>query len=164
MKRVRIIRGIPGCGKSTYVKMLLDRYEVSPDDTVVCSADNFFMVPSSTVVNLTPTYEYRFDPTKLAQAHTYCMSTFLDAVHSGVQLVIVDNTFVHHWELKNYLKVANYLEYETLVHEIRVQTLDQLKICIKKNVHGVPADVISRMALEFEPLETAVQIRFENSL
>ena len=162
MKRVRIIRGIPGCGKSTYVKMLLDRYEVSPDDTVVCSADDFFMVPS--VVDGTSTVEYRFDPTKLAQAHTYCMAKFIDAVHSGVELVIVDNTFVHHWELKNYIKLANYLGYETSVHEIRVETLEQLKICIKKNVHGVPADVIARMALEFEPLETAVQIRFENSL
>lgn len=59
-----LMSGIPGSGKSTYVKQL--QQKLGYYDVVVCSADHFFMVNG----------EYRFDVTKLGDAHGACLNRF----------------------------------------------------------------------------------------
>lgn len=75
MKTLFILRGVPGCGKSTVAKNLC------PD--VICEADNFFY---------TETEEYCFDFTKLGQAHDYCRQTCKAAMQRGVERIVVSNT------------------------------------------------------------------------
>ena len=142
MKEVVILRGIPGSGKSRYAR---DHCLAS---AVVCSADDYFMVGG----------EYEFDPTKLAIAHVKCMGKFIDALHRGDVQVVVDNTCVHLWEFENYMKIGADFGYEVNVVDFRVLTTEHLKVCIERNVHGVPADIIARMALEFEPYEDATAL------
>lgn len=158
---VILVRGIPGCGKSTHVEALRKKYEKDTGDGpdfVVCSADKFFIrtVPCFQGVDGSDhdgeREVYQFDPTKLAQAHVYCMSEFLDAIHAGTKVIVVDNTFIRMWEMKNYVKMANYLDYDVDYHEIRVKTIEQLKVCAARNIHKVPAEVIAKMAMEFEPM------------
>ena len=133
MNRVIIMRGIPGSGKSHYVR---ENYP----DAVVCSADEFFMVDG----------EYQFDPTRIGQAHSFCLAKFIDAVKRGVPEIVVDNTNVHQWEFVNYKAIANLGNYEIEIVDVRVDTIDQLRTCIERNSHGVPADIVSRMAVEME--------------
>ncbi len=54
-KVLYIVRGIPGSGKSTFAKQLVGA------DFLVCEADKYFMVDG----------EYKFDATKLKQAHDF---------------------------------------------------------------------------------------------
>ena len=147
MKKVILIRGIPGCGKSWYSKFLLKEKYWDYSRTV-CSADDFFYVRVSQVGEC----EYRYDPYKIGEAHADCFSRFLSAIKTGINVVMVDNTFVHWWEMKNYIMVAENAGYAVEIHEIRVLTVDQVNQCVKRNSHGVPADTIARMAMQFEQL------------
>lgn len=150
--KVILVRGIPGSGKSHHVEVLRKKYERQTrnpgekPDFVVCSADHFFMVGG----------QYLFDPTKLPQAHNACLANFLDAIHAGTKVVVVDNTFIRKWEMKNYVKMANFMDYEVDFHEVRVTKLAELMACISRNVHRVPAEVVAKMALEFEPMDDGV--------
>lgn len=78
MKKVIILSGISGSGKSTYGRKLLE----GALWTSVCSADDYFMVGS----------EYRFDASKLSLAHGQCFKKFIDLLKGGDQVVVVDNT------------------------------------------------------------------------
>lgn len=168
MKKVILVRGIPGAGKSTYVRKLRAEHEALGYEVVTCSADDFFIHEVWKQVSNTEAgilhnkvMEYQFDPAKLAEAHSACLGGFLDAVQEaddGDQLVIVDNTFIHKWEMRNYIKAANFADCVVEVHEFRVETIMQLRLCVERNEHKVPADVVARMAMEFEPYDGAVVV------
>lgn len=129
------MRGLPGSGKSTYLK---ENYP----GAVVCSADNYFIVRTEDGGEF-----YDFEPRLLPEAHKSCMQKFLRAVTEGVSTVAVDNTNVRVWEASPYYQVATAMGYE--VEVIRV-VADPL-ICAARNIHGVPKDAVIRMAGSFEP-------------
>ena len=161
--KVILVRGVSGSGKSHYVGELRSKYEKltgSGPDFDICSADHFFMqmIPSVDLGKAPSRMEYVFDPTKLGQAHVYCFSRFLDAIKDGTSVVVVDNTFIHHWEMKNYVKAANFADYDVEYHEFRVETIDQLRMIAARNVHRVPAEVVAKMAMEFQPMACAYVI------
>ena len=159
MKIAVIVRGPSGCGKSTYTKCLEATYRATEGCNVsYCSADNFFTktVPlfrTDGIPSQQTRLEYVFDPTKLAEAHSDCFQRFVQAVKckSENRVVIVDNTFIHKWEMINYVEVARLAGYTVQVHEFRVETIEELRMCIRRNVHRVPVEVVAKMALEFEP-------------
>lgn len=84
MKKVIILSGISGSGKSTYAKKLVGDSFGQEECTgvVVCSADHFFM----------QTGEYKFDASMLSLAHGECFKDFIEEVQRGTSLVLVDNT------------------------------------------------------------------------
>ncbi len=134
MKKVYIIRGLPGSGKSYAVSKL------AGEDACICNADQFFMVDN----------EYRFDPTKLPVAHAECFKWFLDAIFKKYDKIIVDNTHIHRWEYQNYELAARIAGYQVEIMEFRPVTIDDVKLCIRRNTHRVPPDIIAKMAIEFE--------------
>jgi len=170
MKKAILVRGPSGCGKSTYARQLVAQYEKLGNEVVVCSADDFFMKPVERMVSQSEAgmvfkkvMEYQFDPAKLAEAHARCFGKFLDAVQEaeckGIdRLIVVDNTFIHRWEMKNYVKAAKFADCVVDVHEFRVETVEELRMCVRRNVHKVPADVVVRMAFEFEPHDGGVVV------
>jgi predicted kinase len=157
MKKVVIVRGLPGCGKSTYVEKLVAG---CPKGTVsrVCSADQYFWSGG----------RYAYDLARLPQAHQACMSRFLFALRAfGLRakdgLVVVDNTSVRRWEWENYLYAAEMAGWKTEVHEFRIETVAQVQACFRRCVHGVPLEVIARMAVEFEPCLAAKVVEMEGA-
>ena len=73
-------------------------------------------------------------------------------------MVIVDNTFIHQWEMQNYIKLAEMNDFVVLFHEVRVNAIEELNRCVARNIHGVPAEVVAKMAMEFEPCTDNVEI------
>ena len=71
MRRLFILRGVQGSGKSTIADDLVICY---PHSRVV-STDNFWMTTDG---------EYVFDPRKLKEAHAWCFRDFQDAVAADV--------------------------------------------------------------------------------
>jgi hypothetical protein len=95
-------------------------------------ADEFFMEDG----------EYKFDPTKLKQAHTWCQNRTMFWMKQGYN-VVVSNTFTQEWEMEPYLALARKYDYKvvSLIVENRHGGI---------NEHGVPADKLEQMKNRFE--------------
>jgi tRNA uridine 5-carbamoylmethylation protein Kti12 len=127
--RVVILSGLPGSGKSTYARTLVDE---TGGRWVVCSADLFFMVNG----------EYLFDPSKIGEAHQKCWQHFYDAMSLKIENIIVDNTNLTTWEISPYVLPAEAQGYTV---EIKTMVCDW-QTAAKRNIHGVPQKTIERMA------------------
>lgn len=129
MKRVIIMRGLPGSGKSTEAKKF---------DGVVVSADDYFMINGV----------YRFNPAKIGDAHISCMRRFLNLIDAGLSPIVVDNTNISIFEVNPYRLVAQAMGYEVEV----VHVVCDAMTCAKRNTHGVPLSTIQRMLTKYEPM------------
>ena len=139
-KTLYIIRGVPGSGKSTLAKKLSNN---------VCEADDYFYIQTGM---------YRYDPSKIKQAHDFCrmqcetmmknintLTKDIDNIEHYLDekdlCVAVSNTFVKKWEMNPYYNLAE--KYDFSVVEI---------VCKGnfKNIHGVPEEKIESMRKRFE--------------
>lgn len=131
MRNVYLIRGLPGSGKTTLAHELLES-DPTGLNSVHCEADAYFHTPEG---------EYKFDASKLGEAHTQCWMKYLNALQKGVPLVIVSNTFTTNNEMNKYVDMAeHYLYALTVIH-------------MENNhgsIHNVPPDTIDRMARRWE--------------
>lgn len=122
-KRVIILRGISGSGKSTV------REEQYGNEAYV-SSDDFF-------VNRLGVYEYvREDQ---GAAHNWCLREFLEYMSEGrAPCVVVDNTNIRASEIAPYYAVAECYGYEPEVVTLIVHP----DTAIERNVHGLTEDMI----------------------
>ena len=129
-KRVTIMIGCPGSGKSTWIKN-----NESPD-AVVVSADHWFIQANG---------EYVFDPNQLGAAHADCMRRFREALaNPDVEAIVVDNTNTSRKAVKPYLDAATAAGAITIGMILQVDPA----VAAARNVHGVPLETIERMAKE----------------
>lgn len=117
-----LIRGLPGSGKSTMAKTMRNHCHFE--------ADQFFMHDG----------EYKFDPSKLKEAHDFCQKKTEQALQINRD-VVVSNTFTRKWEMQAYLDIA--AKYGATVRIIKAEGN-------YKNVHGVPDEAIQRMRDRWE--------------
>lgn len=127
MPTLTLIRGLPGSGKSTLAKHIVE----SEHDTFHFEADMYHCNKNG---------EYNYNPDKRIEAHEWCQSRTKSALDCGFNAV-VSNTFTTGQEIAPYLDIAD-------------DTNSTLRIvkCIGEyeSVHGVPDDVIDKMADRWE--------------
>lgn len=123
-KVVYIIRGLPGCGKSTLARSLAD---------VVCEQDEFFMNGN----------HYQFAPDAMPLAIAHCKNKFKEAIDDGVQRIAVANVFGKESELDYYKHLATRNGY-------RVFVLLNQNTNNTQNVHGLKTEQIEKMKKHFE--------------
>lgn len=123
--KVIITRGGSGAGKSTWAKN-------HHPNARIFSADNFFLVDG----------EYRFDPTKLGEAHGKCLRDYIDfcrgvsvGEYVGENLTaIVDNTNTTLSEFSPYAEVA-----QAYGHEVQILTFIYDPVAAHtRNTHSTP--------------------------
>lgn len=125
MKHLYILRGPSGCGKSTLAYKLIADFERIAS---VCSADSFFGEP------------YRFDATKLTEAHNACKSLCEKSMQDNADVIVIDNTNMKVWEYAPYIEYAKQYGYSySLV--IVGQPWDAA-ILAKRNIHGLTEEQI----------------------
>lgn len=138
MKKVIVLSGCSGSGKSTYAKKLAND-SATNGNVLVCSADDFFMKDG----------RYSFDPSKLSEAHGECFRRFLSAIDrtgrdgpGGYDMVVVDNTNTTSEEIAPYMLGAQAFGWEAEVQTIGWSSL--WTECARRNVHGVSIETIDR--------------------
>jgi len=129
MKKLFLVRGISGSGKTTFAKEL---------GGVHFETDNYFMVDG----------EYKFDGTKLKEAHQWCQNEVNNAMilnHTAKinDKIVVSNTFTQEWEMEPYFEMAK--EWGYTVFSIIVENRHG-----GVNEHGVPEDKLKMMKNRFE--------------
>jgi len=123
MKTLTLVRGLPGAGKSTFAKLL---------GGIHIEADHYFMKDG----------EYKFDASKLKQAHEYCRTSTEGWMREGYNIV-VSNTFTQEWEMYAYYGLAE--KYGYRVHSVIVENRHD-----GINVHGCPVEKVKEMKDRFE--------------
>jgi len=127
MRKVIIMRGISGAGKSTYIQ---EHFSTAK----IVSADRYFTNKA--------TGEYRFNPAELNEAHAYCFRHFLNELGHSERIIVVDNTNISAFEVSPYVLAANAFGYE---HEIITLLVDP-SLAFLRNIHDVPDTVVSGMS------------------
>lgn len=142
--KLTILRGPSGSGKSTIASFLQDR-----DDAPYHEADAFFD-RSWFVGNTSPHPSYRFDPSKLSQAHAWCRLGVEKHLFEGVSTVIVSNTNMTLWEISPYIELADKYNYEVEIW--RTPRPWDPDVLFQRNVHGVPLDVLKKQVAKYKSI------------
>ncbi|MFT6925876.1 MAG: putative kinase [Psychromonas sp.] len=121
--KLTLIRGLPGSGKSTLAKTL---------NAVHLEADMYFINKQG---------EYQFDPKELKKAHLWCQNQCKYYLSEG-QNVVIANTFVKHWEMQAYRKLAKLFNAQF-----------SIKVCTGnfQNSHNVDLLLINKMKKNWQP-------------
>ena len=123
MPTLYLIRGLPGSGKSTLAKRMAEEKDIK-----YFEADMFFMENG----------EYKFDASKLGDAHYWCYCKVREELDSGND-VIVSNTFTTKSEIKNY---ADILFVDLVIIECT---------SYYGSIHNVPEAAMERMRKRWVP-------------
>lgn len=136
MNKCYILVGMSGSGKSTWVD---NHYQL---EAACVSADNYFSQETG---------EYKFDASKLGEAHNDCLRDFIDVTQNKFSVVFVDNTNLSKEEIFPYLKIAQAYGYEvTFVLFWPIYDADQtIQFCASRNVHSVPTETLERQYDKF---------------
>lgn len=130
MKKLVIVRGIPGSGKTTFAKSIGGAH---------FEADKYF-VGSDGV--------YRFVPQKIKEAHAWCQNCvdtamILNHTTGENETIVVSNTFTEEWEMQPYYELAEKHGY--MVFSVIVENRHG-----GKNEHGVPTEKVELMKNRFQ--------------
>lgn len=136
--KVVILRGLPGSGKSTWVK-------TNAPEAVVCSADAYLYEPDGT---------YNWTPERLRLAHFNCQDNFLLSLGARVPLIVVDNCNLTARDLRFYVEAAEDQGYGIEIRTLRTDP----KVAQARCLHGVPAEKYPLLAQRLSnPLPEAWQ-------
>ena len=127
-RKVIILRGVSGSGKSTFIEPKLGVIDKSAK---VVSADHYFFMKDG---------QYIFKPSDLPKAHAECFKTFIRAVQHDSCDVVVDNTNCTLVECAPYIAIANAYDLDVYVMEFDVP----IEEAVARNMHGTPYDAILR--------------------
>ena len=135
MKRIILMRGIPGSGKSFLAE------QINQNGTF--STDSFWYDEAGV---------YRFEPAKLSKAHEWNraqVERMLDRFDHGTY--IVDNTNINRRDMKPYFDLA--VKYGAEISNLQVDK--PLQTCIDRNAarsqdRRVPEETICRMFLDMQ--------------
>ena len=133
-KTLWIVRGLAGSGKTTVANLLVSGLKASKKSGATVSADDYFYSDG----------EYKFDRTKLGEAHQSCKDYVATAMFFGEPNIIVHNTFSQRWEFEPYEKLAKANRYTVFIIECQNDFGSE---------HDVPRETITRMSERWEPLK-----------
>jgi predicted kinase len=157
MKRLVIIRGPSGTGKSTIAAAVVRNAEVDKANKwnpaiygeKLCSLRTSFHETDQFFTDSNGVYYFHLD--KLKRAHNWNQLQVERSMLHCTEVVIVANTFIALWEMEHYLELAEIYDYD--VEIIRTPGPWDADVLFERNAHDVPLDVIRRHIAQYAPTE-----------
>lgn len=121
-KKLIILRGLPGAGKSTFAEILVDK-------SLICTADDYHMIDGV----------YNWKPENSNSAHKKCIQKCEQLMVESNETVVVANTTTTKYELSPYYDLAKKYGYRVFsiivenrhngisIHSVSEQTLGKMK-------------------------------------
>jgi len=134
-KKLVIMRGLPGSGKSTHAK------EITRNGGVIFSCDDYFKDEAG---------NYIYERSKLKDSHIWNQKRATDAMIAGVDLIVIDNTNVRKWEAKPYVKMAVECHYEVSFVEPPYWWIYDIDELMSRDDKKVPKKTMERMQRDWE--------------
>lgn len=159
MRKLIVMRGVPGSGKSYEAQ----RIAAKTPGSLICSTDDFHMV-----IDHQGRQQYQFQPSRLGEFHSRNQEKVAHAMRDNSSLIIVDNTNITGKEILPYARHA--LEYEYSIELCEARSPWWLAVrphlgrsipnvekhasqFASRNTHGVPLNAIIKMLDRWENVE-----------
>ncbi|XP_028655151.1 NEDD4-binding protein 2-like 1 isoform X2 [Erpetoichthys calabaricus] len=140
-----ILRGLPGSGKSTLARQIRNEF----GSAEIFSTDDFFRDESG---------RYHFKARELREAHEWNKERAKEAMEEGLNPIIIDNTNIHAWEMKPYVRMGLDNGYYIIFKEPETSWKNDIHRLHRKTQNGVPLDKIARMKEDFEPVSSIYDV------
>ncbi|KAF0225720.1 MAG: hypothetical protein FD176_167 [Rhodospirillaceae bacterium] len=139
--RMVLMRGLAGSGKSTLAAKL-----ATENCGAVISADDYFVGEDGV---------YRHDRSQVRSAHEDARRRIYAAVEDGCRYIVIDNTHITHRDMEEYFRLAARVSADVELVEPTTPWAWDVDECAKRNLHGVPGEIIQSMLARFQPMTSA---------
>lgn len=129
MNSLILVRGLPGCGKSTFAEIISENGKYP-----VHSIDEYFTNENG---------EYHFEFQNNHIAYKNCETITEKSMQTNREKIIVDNTFTLDWEIEPYFKLAQKYNYNVFVLTVENRHNG-------KNKHNVSEEQLLKMAEKYK--------------
>ena len=136
MKRLTLMRGLSGSGKSERAREL-----AAGTNAVVISTDDYWFDDDG---------NYKFDYSKIGEAHDNARQRAHDSMATEEPHVIIDNTNARWWEMFPYLELAREHDYSVEILMVGGCGHEDITLYAARNIHNTPVEIIQRQAKNFE--------------
>ncbi|GCB69649.1 hypothetical protein scyTo_0005518 [Scyliorhinus torazame] len=131
-----LMRGLPGSGKSTQARMLVQQ----EPNGMIFSTDEYFCRNG----------HYQFDPSLIGEAHQWNQARAKEAMEEGYSPIIIDNTNTQAWEMKPYIVMALKHSYKVVFREPETRWKFKPGELERRNIHGVSKEKIKIILEHYE--------------
>lgn len=140
MKKVVIMYGLPGSGKTKLAHQLYVEYHKQKLKTEVLSLDDYWYVGA----------EYCFKKTLLGHAIAWNVARLGKAILSDMDVVIVDDVNLSHADRKPYENLASEFGYVVEYRRPSTAWCFDIGHCWKMNRHGLTEERLTEMLNSYE--------------
>jgi predicted kinase len=127
-----LIRGLMGSGKSTLARKIVDEFGGGFCDYKAFAADDYMVDEDGS---------YKFDSKALGRCHGKCQMDVAAHIRNG-GTAIVHNTFIHLWEMNEYVHIARDNNVALYIIDLFDNGLTDAQLAAR-NEHGVTAEMIA---------------------
>ncbi len=145
MKLCYLMIGIPGSGKSTWIRKTIS------DNPPFYRNPDYYILSTDTYWYVHGRGYYHFNPKLLGEAHEWNYQRFLKAIDGDNRVVFVDNTNLDKSHILKYAGVADQLGYEVCPVFMELKNIGVYEI-FKRQKHGVPYIQLYRLKQKFDNL------------
>jgi predicted kinase len=135
-KKLIILRGLPGSGKSETAKRLVG-------NGIIHSTDDFFIIDGV----------YVFDESNVSKFHYFNFLNSIRSMQRGLSPIIIDNTNIVASDCVDYVELGSAYGYEIIIVEPSADWAFDIEELMKRNTHCVPRETMVDMLEKYEKPE-----------
>jgi len=142
MRRLYLIGGLPGTGKTSLATMICQWFNAQKPSTAVhFENDQYFMDEAG---------NYKWFPEGMPKAWLECQELTEENMKRGTPVVVVSNTFTQLREREPYLEMARNHGYDVTWIPMTSPFLSVEELT-ERSLHGVPVETVARMQARWTP-------------